>query len=383
MKNRISSFTLFLPAIAVIFALFGRVQVISAQTGPKPSVAIPDFDTRGYTMPREEAIQFVINELIRVGQFEVMDRYDIEYIAKRDTLQASGCFSKMCLVEFGQKLQVDKMFSGSIQQLGDKLNVTLRLLDVPSGTFEKMVTKEFLNIKGNELMMIRVTINDMFGITNDPDMVKKLTVQSEFDNTVNNPYQIRLRADGPRMGVGFFTGTTAAMLMAPESEGGFAGYPFMFNFGYQFEKQYLNEGNFQALFEFIPNVGGMDQGRFIPSFTFLNGLRNNTNGWEFAFGPIFSFTKMSKGFVDSADKWHLASDYNPVDFPGAEPEYERRLDSRGVPTMNTGFLFGFGKTLKSGKMNIPVNAYIIPGKSGIRFGVSFGWNGKDRYELRQ
>jgi hypothetical protein len=53
----------------------------------------------------------------------------------------------------------------------------------------------------------------------------------------------------------------------------------MFMFGYQFEKQYLNEGNLQALFEFIPSVTGVDQGLFLPNILFLHGLRHNRSGW--------------------------------------------------------------------------------------------------------
>jgi hypothetical protein len=32
-------------------------------------------------------------------------------------------------------------------------------------------------------------------------------------------------------------------------------------------------------------------------------------------------------------------------------------------------------------MNIPLNFFFIPSNNGARFGLSFGWNGKDRYEL--
>jgi hypothetical protein len=170
-------------------------------------------------------------------------------------------------------------------------------------------------------------------------------------------------------------------MKAPAQQGGFDAYPFMFQFGYQFEKQYLNEGNFQALFEFIPNISGMDQGRVIPSFTFLNGLRNNKSGFEFAFGPTLTFTKIAKGFIGPDKKWYLEKDATL--FLPDQVNLTQRLDSRGAPTLTTGFLFAVGKTFKSGKMNIPVNAYIVPGKDGMRYGVSFGWNGRDRYELKK
>lgn len=369
--------------IAVSFALASGALAQNSGESKKPSIAIVDFDTRGYEFNQTQAIQFITNELIRVDKFEVMDRYEVEFISKKENLVSTGCFSKVCLSEFGQKLGIDKMFTGSMMLIGDRINITLRMLDVKTAVFEKTLVKEFLNIPGNELMMIRVTINEMYGLPSDEDMVKKLTVKAEYDNTVNNPYSLVLKADGPRMGVVAFSGITKDVLMEKTANGGYAGaYPFMFQFGYQFEKQYLNEGNFQALIEFIPTITGLDQGKFIPSFTFLNGLRNNRNGWEFAFGPTFNFVKMADGFMHN-DQWYLDSELEKVqkDNPGKTFEMIKRPDNRGDVAINTGFVFAVGKTFKSGKMNIPLNLFVVPGNYGWRFGLSFGWNGKERYEL--
>ena len=349
----------------------------------KEDVAVLDFDTRGYNFNQQQAIQFLINELIRIGQYEVMDNYEIEYISKKENLITTGCFSKTCLAEMGVHFKTDKMFTGSIQLLGDRVNVTLRLFDVKTGSFEKTLVKDFLNISGNELMMIRITINEMFNIPNDENAVKKLTMKSEFDNTVNNPYKLILKSDGPRIGIVGFSGVASEVIKNDPNKGGYGSYPVMFQFGYQFEKQYLNEGNFQALIEFIPTITGLDQGRVIPSISFLNGLRNNVNGWEFAFGPTFNLTKMAKGFYETDangnKNWYLQSDQDL--FPNKELNMVSRPDSRGNVTATAGFLFAFGKTFKSGKMNIPLNFFFIPGTNGARFGLSFGWNGKDRYEL--
>lgn len=351
-----------------------------AQTDTKKlSVALVDFDCSGYSINTLQVKQYVINELIRIQKYEVMDKHEIDYIAAKDSLTPEGCFSKECLQKFGRKLGVDYMFTGDIIRIGENINISLRLLNVQTGTFEKMNIKEFLFIQGNELMMIRITLNELFGLPNDAEIVKKLTVKADFDNNINNPYRMRLRTDGPRMGFAFFTGTTATVMQANKSKGGFeSAYPATFQFGYQFEKQYLNEGNFQALFEFIPSVSGIDQGRVVPSFTFLNGLRNNKNGWEFGIGPTFSINKMAEGFYDNNNQWRLKSDLSL--FPSNTFNLTTRPDSRGDATLVAGLVIGVGKTFKSGRMNIPVNAFVVPGNHGTRFGVSFGWNGKDRFE---
>jgi TolB-like protein len=375
---------------ALVFALgllpFSNIHAQALKKSNLESIAVIDIDVRGHKMNGNQVNQFIINELMRVNVFEVMDRYDIEYISKRDTLNFTGCFSKICLKEFGEKLGVDFMFTGSISQLGDNLNITLRILNVKTGVFEQVKIKEFLVIPGTEMQMIRIVINEMFGLPNDQDILKKLTQKAEFDNTVNNPYTLRLRSDGPRMGMTYATGYLESVLTRTSDKGGYGGNPYMFQFGYQFEKQYLNEGNFQALFEFIPMITGLDQGQFIPSVTLLNGLRNNTNGWEFAFGPTFSLSKFANGyFADGNPK----NDFIVSAAPGttledaakaANSSVESRPDSRGTTQISYGFLFAAGKTIKSGKLNLPVNIFVVPGKNGLRFGISLGWNGKDRYE---
>lgn len=375
MKNTVKKLTAFLVILFTSLAAFSQTLTNVVE---KPTVAMVDFDTRGYGGDKFQMLQFCINELIRINKFQVMDKFDIEYVAKHDTLDMNGCMSKACLTASGQKLKVDKMFSGYITNMGDRTIVTLRLLDVRSGVFESTSTKSFLKISGNEFKMITITMNEMFGVANDINLVNKLTNASELDNAINNPYQLKLRADGPRMGICVFSGVNSDILQKPANQGGFGAQPYTFQFGYQFEKQYLNEGNFQALFEFIPMVSGLDQGRVIPSVTFLNGLRNNKSGWEFAFGPTFSLSKTAQGYLDSAGKWQLLRDLAPT---ANRDNYsiESRLDSRGEYEINAGFLFAAGKTFKSGRVNLPVNFFYIPGLHGARFGVSIGWNGKDRY----
>ena len=137
----------------------------------------------------------------------------------------------------------------------------------------------------------------------------------------------------------------------------------------------MNQGDFQALFEFIPIVTGLDQGKFIPSISILNGMRSNRTGWEFAFGPVFYGLTKADGYYDNENTWHLENEWfveNPdVDNPY---EIENRLDSRGDIAFASGFIFAGGKTFKSGRLNIPVNAFFIPNKDGHRFGISMGFN---------
>ena len=87
-----------------------------------PSVAVLDFDTRGYNeVERHQIIQKLTLEMINMSGYEVIDNYDIEYISQRDEVDFTGCFSRICLKELGDKLEVDYILTGSMNLLGEKV----------------------------------------------------------------------------------------------------------------------------------------------------------------------------------------------------------------------------------------------------------------------
>jgi hypothetical protein len=183
------------------------------------------------------------------------------------------------------------------------------------------------------------------------------------------------------MGCVAYSGELQNRIAENKNSGGFGAFPLMFQFGYQFEKQYLNEGKVQTLFEFLLMITGLDQGYFIPSISILHGVRSNINGWEFAFGPTFNLLPTAKGYYDANNKWQLESTWtnNPDNANIKNPfDISERIDSRGSYMFHSSFVIAAGRTFKSGKLNIPVNAFVVPGKDGWKFGVSFGFNAKNR-----
>ena len=322
-----------------------------------PSVAVLDFDTRGYDeVERHQIIQKLTLEMINMSGYEVIDKYDVEYISERDQIDFTGCFSRICLKEFGDKLDVDFILTGSMNLLGEKVSTTVRLFDVKKGSFVNSANRNYVDVPKNDLLMAELTLNDMMGIENDPELVRRVTIANDYENILNNPFDRTIVAEGPRMGFGFVTGNNADILALPYDQGGFnMQIPLMSQFGYQFEKAYITTGNWQALAEIIPLISGLESNRFVPNLTLLNGLRNNNTGWEFAFGPTIDFTRTLDG----------------------------KLDSRGDIAISTALVFSVGKTIKSGEMNFPVNAYFIPPKDGssFRFGISMGWNASGKKRL--
>jgi TolB-like protein len=344
----------------------------------RPSITVLNIDTHGLDYTPEQLGNLVRIELERLDTFEVMDRYDVVYLVKKNNLDISNCYGKIGLLEVGNSLKSDKMLSGSIELYGETIILTLRLVDVHKSVIEKSYVKEYLNLPKEMQSMIRVSLREMFGLSNDPNFVAQLTKPNTYENIVSTPQTDRLNLSGPRMGIAAFTGQFRRILRDKTENGGFDMYPYMYQFGYQFEKMYLNEGNFQALFECIPMISGIDQGKLIPSVALMNGIRDNIGGWEFAVGPNFAISKRANVFMDKNGLWELKSNYSPdkvVD--STKVQFYNRADSRGFGVLSPSFVIAVGKTFKSGRMNFPVNIYFIPAKDGLEFGLSLGYNAKN------
>ncbi len=136
---------------------------------------------------------------------------------------------------------------------------------------------------------------------------------------------------GPRVGLTYvFPGKTANAL---KDDIGMT--PFFTQFGWQFEHQYFALDNGVAgLVEFVGLIGGLEQGKFLPSASVLIGVRG-AKGREFAFGPNLSLTGAS-------------------------------------------FVFAIGHTYKVGGLNFPVNFAVVPSTNGVRASILMGFNAQTR-----
>lgn len=361
-----------------LIAAFFAITALQAQDNNRlrPKIAVLHIDTKGLNLDPAQMGDLSRIELDKLGLFEVVDKYDVKYLVTKEQLILEDCYGKICLVEVGKKLGVDKMLTGSVELLSEKIIVSFRLIDVGSSSVEKSQILEFLNLKPQLQTMVSVTLKQMFGQTVNADLLSKLTSVEAFESDINNPNKSKLNLSGPRMGVTIFSGQMADRLKAPVAEGGIDATPVMFQFGYQFETSYLNQGGLQALFEFIPIITGLDQSQIIPSVSVLHGIRSNKNGFEFAFGPILYVNKLSEGFYNNG-VWTRTKDWDAEFYGQPYPgDVVKRFDSRGNPQFTSSFVFAFGKSFRSGRMNIPVNAFFIPSNSGHRFGISVGFNGK-------
>lgn len=367
MKNT----TKLLFAFAMVIA---GLQFTNAQTTIRPTITVLNIDTKGLSLDPQQMGNLVRIELEKLDTFDVTDRYDVVYLVDKNKLNIANCYGKLCLLEVGNTIKTDYMFTGSVELYGQTIITTFRLINVKSGAVEKTAVDEYLNYPLEVQQMTSISMRKMFGLSNTEETVSRLTKKFDYENAINNPNKNRLNLSGPRFGYTFLFGHQVQRLSASKSEGGYEIYPAMFQFGYQFEKQYLNEGNYQALFEFIPMLTGVDQQLVIPSITLLNGFRNNKHGWEIAIGPTISLASY-KQLAEIDGKYYTEAELkrNGV----TNYALKKTLDSRGETQIASALVVAFGKTFKSGKMNIPVNIWAsIPTKEGYRLGISIGYNSK-------
>lgn len=370
--------------------LFLLVLLVSTHTyaDSKETVAVLNIDTKGVIQDPEAMGYLVRLELEKTKMYNVMDKYDIADIVENESIDIATCFGKNCLVEAGKKLKADKMLTGRVERFGEKIVITLRLIDVKTGTVEKSDATEYLNLQPEIQKMVEISVKNLLGIENDPILVKLLV---EYDTPITTP-KTTLKLSGPRMGVSMVTGLAAKRLAAPKNEGGYGMFPINVQFGYQLEQQYLSAGNFQALIEVIGLIGGLESGQILPSISLLNGFRDNKTGIEFAFGPVIRLVQTANVYKadltadgDPGDgAWHLEDDWNadPDNWIGDDefnvsenPNTVTELpDSRGKYGVSAGIVIAAGKTFRSGYLNIPVNLYVVPKKNATVYGLSIGFN---------
>jgi len=369
------------PIAFVLF--FWLSNMICGQETTKPTIAIMNMDAQGLDYD-SATIAFIVRlEVDKTEVYSVIDKYEMADVFKAADYNVQSCFSRSCLVNAGKLLNADKMLSGDIARFGEKIIITLRLIDVKTETIERSDASEYLNIQVELQKMIEISVKKLFNIEPDPLTVSQLI---NYDVPVASP-QTTLRLNGPRMGIAYTMGETGDRLMASKDEGGFDMYRAMFQFGYQKEVQYLSSGDFQALIEFVGQIGGLENGRFIPSLSLLNGFRWGKSGWEFGVGPNFKLIQRADGFFDKngligeKGAWHLHDDWfnaHEPDDAGTRPlnpyPVISRLDSRGKPEVTTGLIVAAGRTFKSGYLNVPFNLWTSPRKDGWIVGFSVGFN---------
>lgn len=118
-------------------ALFLTACTLAAAEAPKPRVAILEFKnkTEGYAWSwyraGEAAQDMLVTELVKRGNFRVMERERLEAILEEKNLHLSGDIDPKTAVKLGKMIGVEYLIAGAVTELG----VADRDVNVPSALF--------------------------------------------------------------------------------------------------------------------------------------------------------------------------------------------------------------------------------------------------------
>tara|TARA_Y100000385_G_C13072663_1_gene629813 strand:+ start:586 stop:1707 length:1122 start_codon:yes stop_codon:yes gene_type:complete len=343
------------------------------------SAAVLSVYTQSAKISPEMAQSVLRVEMTKTEKFNVIDKLDMIEILEENEIDITNCYGKKCLLRVGKSAGVDKVVTGSIENLGKKIVVTVKILDVDSESYDKVAIEEFISLDSEIQSMVKIVVNKALGIENSQEILNTLVY---FNQPPVTPTTY-LKNNGPRMGLSYVIGNTAKILSASKAEGGLGinSPVVMSQIGYQFEGSYLSAGDFQALLEGLIFITGVEKGLFSPSIALLNGFRSSKNGWEFGFGPTFRISSTAEGYyeVDANGNYDVIDDWNyraEGNWQGAAPVFEYRTDFSGYsnPRIKTGWVWALGKTFHSGYLNIPVNLFYSSGSEGGYLGLSMGFN---------
>ncbi|MBC7695996.1 MAG: hypothetical protein H7141_11190 [Burkholderiales bacterium] len=207
--------------------------------------------------------------------------------------------------------------------------------------------KDFANLEGPVRVIYK---SDVFSIkyengvksvidNNAPAVFNSVTVNQPTEVIINKVAQIpdpkfdkdssdfaktkRKSFGGPRVGLTYISPGTSADFIINDGK-----RPFITQFGWQFEGRLFTINNgMSGIVEFVPLIGGVEQGMFLPSASFLIGLRSGGKlPFEFAIGPNFS----------------VGADYK-----------KERIGSVGL-------VIALGTSFKSDNINFPINIALVP-----------------------
>jgi hypothetical protein len=160
-----------------------------------------------------------------------------------------------------------------------------------------------------------------------PTDVRVVSNTDPNDAVLDEPIHL----DGPRIGITYLSNGVLSKAGERDVHIG----SVISQFGWQFESRLFRLPNgVSGLVEFVPLVGGLDQGYFLPSVSGLLGVRGR-KGLEFGVGP-------------------------------------------NVTLMGAGLVVAMGTSIQSNGINFPINLALAPSKDGARVSLVVGFNARHR-----
>jgi hypothetical protein len=160
-----------------------------------------------------------------------------------------------------------------------------------------------------------------------PPEVPVVSNESPTDAILDEPIHL----DGPRVGFSMLS----QGVVDRARDRGVSINPYLTQFGWQFESRLFRLPNgVSGLVEFVPLIGGLEQGKFLPSISGLVGIRG-PKGFEFGLGP-------------------------------------------NLTPFGTSVVLAVGTSIQSQGINFPINLAVVPGADGTRVSLLVGFNARHR-----
>ena len=230
--------------------------------------------------------------------------------------------------------------------------IKYKLFDNQNGPDRILLKKDIFSIKYENGKIEVYNSGNLISENPNANPGINLNDNSKFDSDKSDFAKKKLKKfEGPRIGATYVDYGTVRDYLNSENKS-----PVITQFGWQFETRlFTAEDGTSALLEFIPLIGGFDQGLFLPSISILTGLRNATDAkmsLEFAVGPNFSITK----------------------------NWENKTAA------SVGLIIAVGTTIKKSNINFPINLVFVPSvgekhdgkdyKTGWKLSLIFGFNSR-------
>ena len=230
--------------------------------------------------------------------------------------------------------------------------VKYKLFDNQNGPDRVLLKKDIFSIKYENGKIEVYNSGNLNSENPNANPGINLNDNSKFDPDKSDFAKKKLKKfEGPRIGATYINNGTVRDYLDSENKS-----PVITQFGWQFETRlFTAEDGTSALLEFVPLIGGFDQGLFLPSISILTGIRNATDAKmsiEFAIGPNFSIT--------------------------------RNWENKVAPSV--GLVIAVGTNIKKSNINFPINLVFVPSvgerhdgkdyETGWKLSLIFGFNSR-------
>jgi len=102
--------------------------------GQKLNVAIADLAAQGVSASDAAVMADILrSEMVKTGQFNVIEKQNMDKVLAEHAFQQTGCTSEECAVKLGKLLNVQRMAVGSFGKLLDSYFLNVRVVDVETG----------------------------------------------------------------------------------------------------------------------------------------------------------------------------------------------------------------------------------------------------------